>query len=213
MPEDGHRVSPRLPRIPDSDRRHSSLSPTHTNTNTSHAVYPLSHNPTHTRTMASFVEELWSSVFTPGPTPTLLIATNATFAALQLVLLTLLLVTHSLHFVALSVLCAGLWYSINWFAQEVRAAQLAQEAEKEKEANKSHTDPLPADRKKDSGAGDSASETETEALAGKTSAVATGNARLQPTERDPRKRPSTGGDSSGYGSTDSEWEKVDDTRS
>lgn len=160
--------------------------------------------------MASFVEELWSSIFTPGPTPTLLIATNVTFGALQLVLFTLLLVTHSLHFVALSILCAGLWYSINWFAQEVRAAQLAQDAEKEKEAK---SDPTEPDRKKDSGAVDSASETETEAFAGKPAAVATGSARLQPTEGDPKKRPSTGGDSSGYGSTDSEWEKVDDTRS
>lgn len=162
--------------------------------------------------MASFVEELWSSIFTPGPTPTLLIATNATFAALQLILFTLLLVTHSLHFVALSVLCAGLWYSINWFAQEVRAVQLAQEAEKEANNKSQPSDPGSADRK-NSGAADSASETETEAFARKPAVVATGSARLQPTERDPKKRPSTGGDSSGYGSTDSEWEKVDNTRS
>lgn len=164
--------------------------------------------------MASFVEELWSSIFTPGPTPTLLIATNVTFAALQLVLFTLLLVTHSLHFVALSVLCAGLWYSINWFAQEVRATQLAQEAEKkDKPQTQPDADARASDRKKDSGAVDSASETETERFASKPSAVATGSARLQPTQLDPKKRPSTGGDSSGYGSTDSEWEKVEDTRS
>ncbi|KAJ5195316.1 uncharacterized protein N7498_008754 [Penicillium cinerascens] len=153
--------------------------------------------------MASFVEELWSSVFTPGPTPTLLIATNVSFAALQLVLFILLLATYSVHFVALSVISAGLWYSINWFAQEVRAAQLAQEAEEKKKG--------PAtDRNKDSVEGDSDTETET---FGKPSAVATGSAsssRLQPTERDPKKRPSSGGDSSGYGSTDSEWEKVED---
>lgn len=155
--------------------------------------------------MASFVEELWSSVFTPGPTPTLLVATNVSFAALQLVLFTLLLATHSIHFVALSLLCAGLWYSINWFAQEVRATLLAQEAAEQKDQAQSEL----ADRKKDS-AVDSASETETERLA-----VATGSARLaQPTERDPKKRPNAGGDSSGYGSTDSEWEKVEeDTRS
>jgi hypothetical protein len=152
--------------------------------------------------MASFVEELWSSVFTPGPTPTLLIATNVSFAALQLVLFALLLATYSLHFVALSVISAGLWYSINWFAAEVRAAQLAQEAEKKDPAS---------DRNKDSVEGDSDTETET---FGKPSAVATGSApsRLQPTERDPKKRPSSGGDSSGYGSTDSEWEKVEDSQ-
>ncbi|RKU40852.1 SMK killer toxin resistance protein [Coniochaeta pulveracea] len=50
--------------------------------------------------MATFVQELWDSIFTPGPTPTLLIATNVTFAALQLVLFTLLVATWSIHFVA-----------------------------------------------------------------------------------------------------------------
>lgn len=168
--------------------------------------------------MASFMEELWSSIFTPGPTPTLLVATNVTFAALQLVFFGLLLATSSLHFVALSLISAGLWYSINWFAHEVRIAQDAQNAEKEKaEADT-------ADRKKESedkasspgpGAGDADSETETESITrGKTgrSATTTGSAssRLQPGEQDPRKRVSSGGDSSGYGSTDSEWEKVDD---
>lgn len=155
--------------------------------------------------MASFVEELWSSVFTPGPTPTLLIATNVSFGALQLVLFGLLLATYSLHFVALSVISAGLWYSINWFAAEVRAAQLAQEAEKK--------DPA-LNRNKDSVEGDSDTETET---FGKPSAIATGSAslsssELQPIERDSKKRPSSGGDSSGYGSTDSEWEKVEDNK-
>lgn len=161
--------------------------------------------------MASFVEELWSSIFIPGPTPTLLIATNVAFASLQLVLLVLLLVTHSLHFVALSVLCMGLWYSINWFAQEVQAAQRAQEAEEKKQGDAD----TGSDRKKDSTMVDSAdSETETESFADKPSAVATGSAasaRLQPIKRDP-KHPSTGGDSSGYGSTDSEWEKVEDNQ-
>lgn len=165
------------------------------------------------------MEDLWSSVFTPGPTRTLLIATNASFAALQLVLFILGLATYSIHFVVLSVLCAGLWYSINWFAHEVRIAQAAQEAERKKQAE---TETGSAERKKDSSAGDSAdSETETESFAGSkkvatSSAVATGSesasARLQPTERDTKARPNTGGDSSGYGSTDSEWEKVDDNK-
>ncbi|KAJ5934789.1 ER membrane protein (Pkr1) [Penicillium verhagenii] len=160
--------------------------------------------------MASFVEELWSSVFTPGPTPTLLIATNASFAALQLVFFALLLATYSIHFVVLSFLSAGLWYSINWFAREVSAVQRAQEAEKKAQAEAETTG---SERKKDSV--DSAdSETETESLAGqKPTAVTTGSAvsaRLQPTEEDPKKRISAGGDSSGYGSTDSEWEKVED---
>ncbi|KAF2011655.1 Pkr1-domain-containing protein [Aaosphaeria arxii CBS 175.79] len=81
--------------------------------------------------MASFMERLWESIFEPGPTPTLLVATNATFAALQLLLFTLLIATYSVHFVILSILCGGLWWAINWFAREIRAAQ-----EKEEEAKR-----------------------------------------------------------------------------
>jgi hypothetical protein len=83
--------------------------------------------------MATFVQELWDSIFTPGPTPTLLIATNVTFAALQLVLLTLLVATWSIHFVILSGLSGGLWWSINWFARELKIHQV-QEEEKARRA-------------------------------------------------------------------------------
>lgn len=83
--------------------------------------------------MASFVQDLWESIFTPGPTPTLLIATNVTFAALQLVLFTLLVATWSIHFIILSLLSGGLWFSINWFARELKVHQ-AQEEEKARRA-------------------------------------------------------------------------------
>src|ERR1700760_4545317 len=77
---------------------------------------------------SSFFENLWSSIFTPGPTPTLLVATNATFAALQVLLLALLVATYSIHFVVLSFLSGALWWSITWFAQEVGAEQARQAA-------------------------------------------------------------------------------------
>jgi hypothetical protein len=83
--------------------------------------------------MASFVQDLWESIFTPGPTPTLLLATNVTFAALQLVLGALLLATWSVHVVVLSFLCGGLWWSINWFARELSVHQ-QQEEEKARRA-------------------------------------------------------------------------------
>ncbi|KAJ5489466.1 hypothetical protein N7539_004356 [Penicillium diatomitis] len=169
--------------------------------------------------MASFMEELWSSIFVPGPTRTLLIATNASFAALQLLLFILGLATYSIHFVVLSLLSAGLWYSINWFAREVRLAQAAQEAEKAKQEER---EAAAAARKTDIRPVDSGdSETETETLVKSTAsaaspAVMTGSeavsSGLQPLQRDTKKRLNTGGDSSGYGSTDSEWEKVDDSK-
>jgi len=74
--------------------------------------------------------DLWSSVFTPGATPTLLLATNVTFGALQLLLFALLIATYSIHFVILSLLCGGLWWSINWFAMELQAAQQKEEEAK-----------------------------------------------------------------------------------
>nr|OQO27221.1 hypothetical protein B0A51_05316 [Rachicladosporium sp. CCFEE 5018] len=81
--------------------------------------------------MATFLTDLWESVFTPGPTSTLLVATNVSFGSLQLLLLGLLLATYSIHFIILSVLCGGLWWSINWFASEVSAVR-REEEEKER---------------------------------------------------------------------------------
>jgi hypothetical protein len=77
--------------------------------------------------MSSFLENLWGSIFTPGPTPTLLVATNVTFGALQLVLGILLATTRSIHFIVLSTLCAGLWWAINWFAAELQKAEKAEQ--------------------------------------------------------------------------------------
>jgi hypothetical protein len=81
--------------------------------------------------MADFLPSLWDSVFTSGPTPTLLLATNATFFLLQITLALLLALTYSFHFAILSVICGGLWWSINWFAAEVAAVR-AEEEEKAK---------------------------------------------------------------------------------
>ena len=83
--------------------------------------------------MSSFFAELWESIFTPGTTPTLLIATNVTFAALQVVLALMLYATYSIHFMILSAICGGLWYSINWFARELKLHQ-KQEEEKARRA-------------------------------------------------------------------------------
>lgn len=80
--------------------------------------------------MSAFITDLVQSIFTPGPTPTLLIATNATFACLQAVLLLLLIATFSIHFVILSFLSAGLWWSINWFVSELKAAQRREDDKK-----------------------------------------------------------------------------------
>lgn len=170
--------------------------------------------------MASFLEELWNSIFTPGPTPTLLVATNAAFAALQFLLLILLIATYSLHFLVLSILCGGLWYSINWFATEIAKEQEAQKAREKKDSKEKSPEP------------ENASDTETEAppsdTPGHFDSATTTSAATVPSQRQERPKqtpaahlePKLGesvealrrrrslGESSGYVSTDSEWEKV-----
>ena len=101
--------------------------------------------------MANFMVSLWESVFTPGPTPTLLLATNFAFGALQLVLLSLLVATYSIHFVVLSLLCGGLWFGINWFTAElarVKAGETGVEGE-EKRAAEGTAGASSSDRKRE----------------------------------------------------------------
>ncbi|KAK5016292.1 ER protein Pkr1-domain-containing protein [Cryomyces antarcticus] len=189
--------------------------------------------------MSAFLENLWNSIFTPGATPTLLIATNATFAALQLVLFSLLIATYSIHFVVLSFLCGGLWWAINWFAAELAAAQ-----QKEEEAER-----LRQVRRKgkggrdtiglgegDSGADDEGTETEVEERKEKIAAYEESPVDLKARDgamenlRKSARATMTSGSTLGVGgqgderatqrrsladsqvSTDSEWEKVDEGR-
>ncbi|KAI0483015.1 ER protein Pkr1-domain-containing protein [Xylariaceae sp. FL0804] len=147
--------------------------------------------------MASFTEQLWESIFTPGPTPTLLVATNVTFACLQLVLLLLLIATYSVHFVVLSMLSAGLWWAINWFATELKAAQQKEAEEKaraDQRANRPGTD-------------DSETEVETIVSRGRPVQGSKGvEAMEQAGEVKLRGEQSSGTKSSA--STEDEWEKV-----
>lgn len=186
--------------------------------------------------MASFMVDLWSSIFTPGATPTLLIATNTTFAALQLVLFALLFATYSIHFLILSIISAALWWSINWFAaelQQIKAKDGSSNPETNVQTNKNDQSVRPPGN-----LDPSESETETESLAGGDAKVSTINtpgmasattARRPPqailrrettpaaSTKQPPQTANSGqakqpGDSSGYVSTDSEWEKVDEDR-
>ncbi|KAL2020658.1 hypothetical protein VTK56DRAFT_8054 [Thermocarpiscus australiensis] len=163
--------------------------------------------------MASFVQGLWESIFTPGPTPTLLVATNVTFATLQVLLACLLLATWSVHFMVLSVLCGGLWAAINWFARELKEHQ-RQEEEKARRALATQPSSATTD--------DSETEVErTKSTAGprKTSGpaskpVAT-SSEVEPTEMQGKLNFRAAGEASSSSqgqrssvSTEDEWEKV-----
>ncbi len=155
--------------------------------------------------MATFMTNLFNSIFTPGPTPTLIVATNVSFAALQCILLLLLIATYSVHFVILSFLSAGLWWAINWFVTELEAA-----TKKEKEAQ--HLRVLREERD-NAGAEDSGTETEGTNGLRRSANVGTrteGRSAQDAAEGALRKRRSLGEASAGELSTDSEWEKVEE---
>lgn len=154
--------------------------------------------------MSKFFEDLWESIFTPGPTPSLLIATNVTFAALQVVLGGLLFATYSIHFVILSILCGGLWWAINWFARELKASHARELNEQAKVARK--TAPLSS----------SDSETEVETVIAKaTDKPITGSKEVEATEQTGElTRRQTEASSQGTKSsvsTEDEWEKVSES--
>ncbi|KAK6361311.1 SMK killer toxin resistance protein [Orbilia blumenaviensis] len=69
----------------------------------------------------SYPSDLFRAIFTPGAPPALLLATNVSFACLQLTLLSMLFLTGSFHFFFLSIMCVGVWGGINWFVREVEA--------------------------------------------------------------------------------------------
>lgn len=159
--------------------------------------------------MATFLTDLISSIFTPGPTPSIIIATNASFAALQAVLLVLLILTYSVHFVVLSFLCAGLWWAINWFVTELEAAnQKERDAKQSKETRKGQV-------QDERGVEDSGTETEgggTQSEGGVSVSMygskTEGFLRPEDAQGKLRKRMSSGEASSGDLSTDSDWDKV-----
>lgn len=156
--------------------------------------------------MASFLTDLWESIFVPGPTPTLLRAANFTFAALQLLLLILLIATSSVHFVALSILSAGLWWSINWFA-----AELALAAKQRDETGDAAAAAGAGDATAQQGAVDDSSDTEVEAQQEVVGRRSKRMAGVEPVESrgemKHRGEASLAGTQSSV-STEDEWEKV-----
>lgn len=75
--------------------------------------------------MTSFFSGLWNSIFQPGASPQLILATHVSFIALLLTLTWLIFVTRgNIHFIALFVIATLLWLSIIWFIQELKNVRL-----------------------------------------------------------------------------------------
>ncbi|QSZ29933.1 hypothetical protein DSL72_004451 [Monilinia vaccinii-corymbosi] len=143
---------------------------------------------------AEFFVSLWESIFTPGPTPVLLVATNVTFAALQLVFFLLLVATYSIHFVILSFLCGGLWWAINWFAAELKRVKEEEEARK----------------KTAGGAGGDGSDTDVETVVDDEGPPGSKEVEVLEAKGELKSRSHStgGGGSKSEASTEDEWEKV-----
>ncbi|KAH7583063.1 ER protein Pkr1 [Nakaseomyces glabratus] len=72
----------------------------------------------------SFFTSLWQSIFEPGTSPQLIIATHISFAALLVSLLWLIYSTHIIHFYFLFVIAFLLWITVIWFIAELKSAKL-----------------------------------------------------------------------------------------
>ncbi|CDK25599.1 unnamed protein product [Kuraishia capsulata CBS 1993] len=69
--------------------------------------------------MASFITELWETVFQPGTSPALITATHASFCLLVISLVVLIFYSGSIHFFNLLVIALLLWGSVTWFIAEL----------------------------------------------------------------------------------------------
>ncbi|CCE64068.1 hypothetical protein TPHA_0G02320 [Tetrapisispora phaffii CBS 4417] len=73
----------------------------------------------------SFFVELWNSVFTPGTSPQLIIATNLSFLALIITLIWLIVQTNgNIHFIILLSIATILWITVIWFINELKSVKL-----------------------------------------------------------------------------------------
>lgn len=98
--------------------------------------------------MANFFAALWESIFQPGTTPQLVIATHVSFVALLCTLGWLIHATKgNPHFYALFLIALCLWASVIWFIQELKSVdlknneQLGKKEEEEKPVEETREQP------------------------------------------------------------------------
>lgn len=85
--------------------------------------------------MASFITGLWESVFQPGTSPQLILATHLSFSALLITLAWLIYVTKgNIHFIILFIIATLLWITVIWFISELKSAKLLSNQQLETEA-------------------------------------------------------------------------------
>lgn len=99
--------------------------------------------------MSGFFSGLWNSIFQPGTSPQLIIATHVSFIALLLTLSWLIYVTRgNIHFIALFVIALLLWISIIWFIQELKNVRLMTNEELKKQSSQNNNTSNNTEKKK-----------------------------------------------------------------
>lgn len=88
----------------------------------------------------SFFVSLWQSIFEPGTSPQLIIATHVSFTALLLSLIWLIFSTGIIHFYILFVIATFLWITVIWFIQELKQVKLKSNDELEGAEKKKETE-------------------------------------------------------------------------
>lgn len=149
--------------------------------------------------------DLMNSIFTPGPTSSLVLATNVSFACLQVTLFALLVATYSIHFFILSIICGGLWAAINWFVKELAIHEAQQKEKGEAEATK------------EGGAGSSSeSDTDAQTIVDEVKGSGSKEVEVLPpapglVDRALKDKPESHEVKGSEVSTEDEWEKVSET--
>lgn len=98
--------------------------------------------------MANFFASLWESIFTPGTTPQLIIATHISFFLLGCLLVWLIVLTNSIHFYALLTIALLLWAIVTWFISELNQLKLKSNQELEVEQEKNENQEQPSNKEK-----------------------------------------------------------------
>ncbi|KAL3232530.1 V-type ATPase assembly factor PKR1 [Nakaseomyces bracarensis] len=88
----------------------------------------------------SFFVSLWQSIFEPGTSPQLIIATHVSFTALLLSLIWLIYSTGIIHFYVLFVIATFLWITVIWFINELKQVKLKSNDELEETTSTATTD-------------------------------------------------------------------------
>ncbi|CAI4035596.1 hypothetical protein SMKI_13G2460 [Saccharomyces mikatae IFO 1815] len=108
--------------------------------------------------MANFFVKLWESVFEPGTSPQLIIATHVSFVALLLTLIWLIYATNgNIHFYVLFGISLLLWITVIWFINELSQVKLKDNVELDNAANKKDSNAIKNNEKDNEEGGNSSS--------------------------------------------------------